>query len=123
MSQEFYSQLHPSVQIELHRSPSQGSPQGPQSTSNHSSGGQHTGEAYREDSAGEDGKSESSSWKGDDANGKHSPKRDISCERVSGSSSHDDDEADNGRDGHVRLQLGMSCSNVHSVKTEPALVS
>lgn len=120
MSQEFYSQLNPSVQIELHRSPSLSSPQGPlQSTSNLSSGAQQTsGEAYREDSTGEDGKSESSSWKGED-NVRGSSQNDRAAKN-SNCSSQDDDGGD-GSDGQIRLQLEMSCSSTHSVKTEPSL--
>ncbi|CAM6102907.1 unnamed protein product [Calypogeia fissa] len=123
MSQEFYSQLHPTVQIELHRSPSHSSPQGPlQSTSNPSSGAHQTsGEGYREDSAGEDGKSESSSWKGDENMRESAEKDTLGKKTGSSSSSQDEDEADDGRDGQVRLQLEMSCSSVHSVKTEPSL--
>ncbi|BBN08875.1 protein MpGARP6 [Marchantia polymorpha subsp. ruderalis] len=126
LSQEIYSQLNPSAQIQLHRSQSHSSPQGPlQSTSQLSSGARQTSaEMYREDSPGEDGKSESSSWKGEDDSRGRSEKE---SDREVGSGGRDDDEddtdvEDEGRESGMRLKLEMAFTRSHTVmKPEPQM--
>eukprot|EP01018_Ginkgo_biloba_P026441 Gb_23423 [translate_table: standard] len=77
LPQEFYSQMNPSSQLQLHPSlycdqqqtpsHSQTSPQGPLQCNGQSSGARGTsGDGGREESVGEDGKSDSSSWKGEE---------------------------------------------------------
>ncbi|KAL2630071.1 hypothetical protein R1flu_014757 [Riccia fluitans] len=128
LSQEIYSQLNPTTQIQLHRSQSQGSPQGPlQSNSQLSSGARRiSGDAYREDSAGEDGKSESSSWKGDeDSRGRRSEKgSDREVGSIGGRDEDDEDTdiEDEGTESGMRLELGMSFSPRHTVlKPQPQM--
>eukprot|EP00249_Psilotum_nudum_P012183 c23627_g1_i2 orf=497-2107(+) len=77
LPQDFYSQMNSSNQFQLHPSiyydqqraaaaHSQNSPQGPSNFGSQLSGGAHvSGDTGREESVGEDGKSESSTWKGE----------------------------------------------------------
>lgn len=79
---------------------------------------------YREDSPGEDGKSESSSWKGEDDSRGRSEKE---SDREVGSGGRDDDEddtdvEDEGRESGMRLKLEMAFTRSHTVmKPEPQM--
>ncbi|KAL3687667.1 hypothetical protein R1sor_013976 [Riccia sorocarpa] len=129
LSQEIYSQMNTGAQLQLHHSHSHGSPQGPlQSNSQLSSGARlASGEAYREDSAGDDGKSESSSWKGEEDSTVRRSEKGTDREVGSRPGREEEDEDDTdvedvGRESGMRLKLGMSFSRSHMVlKPQPQM--